>query len=159
VSSAVADLAEGTIHASIEIEATPEAVFDAMVEPEQLAIWWGSPETYRTSNWQVDLRPGGEWSAVAKGVKDGRSSVVRGRYLELERPRLLVYTWQPSWDDYVETTIRVELTETRTGTRVRVTHAGFGERLASATGHTDGWRRLLRWLDDHLRPLPKPSTA
>jgi uncharacterized protein YndB with AHSA1/START domain len=159
VSSAVADLAEGTIHASIEIVATPEAVYDAMVEPEQLAAWWGSPDTYRTSNWQVDLRPGGEWSASAKGVTDGRSGMVRGRYVELERPRLLVYTWQPSWDDFAETTIRVELTATRTGTRVRVTHSGFGDRLASATGHTQGWRRVLGWLDDHLGPLPKPSTG
>lgn len=159
MSSAVADLAEGTIHASIEIEATPEAVYDAMVEPEQLAAWWGSPDAYRTSNWQVDLRPGGSWSAVAKDVRDGRSSVVRGRYLELDRPRLLVYTWQPSWDDFAETTIRVELTPTRTGTRVRVTHTGFGDRLASATGHTEGWRLLLSWLDDHVGKLPKPSTA
>ncbi len=159
MSSAVADLAEGTIHASIEIEATPEAVFDAMVEPDQLAAWWGSPDTYRTSNWQVDLRTGGSWSADAKGVKDGRSGVVRGRYLEVERPRVLVYTWQPSWDGDVETTIRVELTPTRLGTRVRITHTGFGDRLASATGHTEGWRRVLGWLGDHLRPLPKPSTA
>jgi uncharacterized protein YndB with AHSA1/START domain len=72
---------------------------------------------------------------------------------------LLVFTWQPSWDDYAETTIRVELMPTGAGTRVRVTHTGFGERLASATGHTEGWRRLLRWLDDHLKPLPKPSTG
>jgi uncharacterized protein YndB with AHSA1/START domain len=159
VSSAVADLAEGTIHASIEIEATPEAVYDAMVEPEQLAAWWGSPDTYRTSNWQVDLRPGGEWSAVAKDVKDGRISVVRGRYLELDRPRLLVYTLQLCWDDLAETTIRIELTPTRLGTRARVTHTGFGDRLASATGHTEGWRRLLAWLDDHVGTLPKPSTG
>jgi uncharacterized protein YndB with AHSA1/START domain len=159
MSSAVADLAEGTIHASIEIEAAPEAVFDAMIEPEQLAAWWGSPDTYRTSNWQVDLRPGGEWSTQAKDVKDGRIAVVRGRYLELERPRLLVYTWQPSWDDFAETTIRVELTPTKTGTRVRVTHSGFGDRFASATGHTQGWRRVLSWLGDHVGRLPKPSTG
>jgi uncharacterized protein YndB with AHSA1/START domain len=159
VSSAVADLAEGTIHASIEIEATPDVVFNAMIDPEQLAAWWGSPETYRTSNWQVDLRPGGEWSTTAKNVSDGRNGVVRGRYLEVERPRLLVYTWQPSWDDFAETTIRVELTPTRTGTRVRITHSGFGDRLASATGHTAGWRRVLGWLEDHVGPMPKPSTA
>jgi uncharacterized protein YndB with AHSA1/START domain len=147
--TAVADVSQGTIHASIDIDAAPEAVFDALVEPEQLAAWWGSAETYRTFGWKVDLRPGGDWSAQAKNEVDGHEGSVRGKYLEIERPRLLVYTWQPSWDGFAETTIRVELSATATGTRVRVTHSGFGERAESAAAHAEGWKSVLSWLNAH----------
>jgi uncharacterized protein YndB with AHSA1/START domain len=147
--SAVADVTEGTIHASIDIDAAPEEVFDALVEPEQLAAWWGSADSYRTFDWKLDLRPGGEWSTQAKNVADGHESSVRGKYLEIERPRLLVYTWQPSWDGFAETTIVIELSAIATGTRVRVTHSGFGERAESAGGHAEGWKNVLSWLSAH----------
>lgn len=57
--SALSDFSAGTIHASIEIEAPPDVVWDALTEPAQLMSWWGSSELYRTFDWQVDLRPGG----------------------------------------------------------------------------------------------------
>ena len=148
--TAVADFSAGTIHAAIEIEAAPEAVFDALVEPAQLAAWWGSSDTYRTHDWQIDLRPGGEWSAQATGVVAAQSGVVKGKYVQIERPRLLVYSWQPSWDDFAETLIRVELLPTPKGTSVRITHTGFGDRTASGAGHANGWKRVLGWLERHL---------
>jgi uncharacterized protein YndB with AHSA1/START domain len=85
---------------------------------------------------------------IGASLRIGRE--MRGKYLEIERPRLLVYTWQPSWDDFVETTIRVELQAIATGTRVKVTHSGFGERAQSAAGHADGWTRVLGWLGGHF---------
>ncbi len=147
---AVADLVAGTIHAAVEIAAAPDAVFDALVDPEELALWWGSPDTYRTRDWRVDLRPGGGFSTRAKRVQDGRVTEVKGRYLEVERPRLLVHTWEQGPGVPDETVIRVELTPTNAGTRVRVTHSGFAEHGASAAAHTESWRRVLGWLDAHV---------
>jgi uncharacterized protein YndB with AHSA1/START domain len=146
--SAVADLEDGIVYASLELEAPPEAVFDAFTDPVQLASWWGSPDTYRTT-WQLDLRPGGAWSSEPKNVSDGRIERVHGEYLELDRPRLLVFTWKPSWENFAETVIRVEFTPTAIGTRVKVVHSGFGNRMQSATGHTQGWKRVLGWLAGH----------
>jgi uncharacterized protein YndB with AHSA1/START domain len=158
MSRALADVQAGTILASIEIEAAPEVVFDALVEPEQLMAWWGSDDTYRTSDWQVDLRPGGAWSARASSAHGEESSIVRGTYVEIDRPRLLVYTWQASWDGFAETLIRVELGASASGTRVKVTHTGFGERRESAAGHANGWCRVLEWLAEHaeVAALPTP---
>jgi len=34
-----------------------------------------------------------------------------------------------------------------TGTRVRVTQEGFAGDLANATGHGEGWKRVLGWLE------------
>jgi uncharacterized protein YndB with AHSA1/START domain len=147
--SALADLKDGVIHASIEIEAPPDAVFEAFTDPAQLAAWWGSPDTYSTTNWQVDLRPGGAWSSEPKSAADGSLSRVHGQYLEVDRPRLLVFTWQPSWENFHETVIRIEFSPTATGTHVKVVHSGFGERGVPAGSSAEGWKRVLGWLADH----------
>jgi uncharacterized protein YndB with AHSA1/START domain len=147
--SALSDFTAGTIHASIEIEAAPEVVWDALTEPAQLMSWWGSPDTYRTFDWQVDLRPGGKWSSRAERLDGSNQGVVHGEYLEVERPHVLVYTWIPSWDGDAETTIRMELAATAAGTRVKVRHSGFADRTASGAGHAQGWVRVLGWLAEH----------
>jgi uncharacterized protein YndB with AHSA1/START domain len=147
--SALADFKEGTIHASIEIEAPPEAVWDALTEPAQLASWWGSDDTYRTMNWQVDLRPGGKWNSDSARVDGSQAGNVHGEYLEVDKPRLLVYTWKASWDDFSETVIRMELTATARGTHVKVRHSGFAQRTSSGAGHAEGWKRVLGWLAAH----------
>lgn len=60
-----------------------------------------------------------------------------------------MYTWIASWDGDAETVIRMELTATDTGTRVKVRHSGFADRAASGAGHADGWVRVLGWLAEH----------
>lgn len=147
--SALADYSAGTIHASIEIDAPPDAVWEALTDPAQLASWWGSPDTYRTFNWEVDLRPGGKWTSDSARIDGSQAGNVHGEYLEVERPRLLVFTWKASWDDFAETLIRVDLTPTKSGTHVKIRHTGFGDRTAAGMGHTEGWRRVLGWLAGH----------
>jgi uncharacterized protein YndB with AHSA1/START domain len=147
--SALADFKEGIIYASIDIDAPPEVVWDALTDPAQLASWWGSPDTYKTFNWQVDLRPGGKWTSDSARHDGTQSGNVHGEYLEVDKPRLLVFTWKASWDDFAETLIRAELTATASGTHLKIRHSGFAERNASGMGHTEGWKRVLGWLAGH----------
>jgi uncharacterized protein YndB with AHSA1/START domain len=147
--TALADFKYGIIYASIEISAPPDVVWDALTDPAQLTSWWGSPDTYRTFNWEVDLRPGGKWTSDSANVDGSQTGRVHGEYREVERPRLLVFTWKASWDDFAETLIRVELAPATKGTHVKVRHSGFAERTASGTGHTEGWKRVLGWLSAH----------
>jgi uncharacterized protein YndB with AHSA1/START domain len=140
------DAAAGVVHATVEIDAAPERVFESFTTPEELAAWWGSDDTYHTERWTVDLRPGGRWHCHV----DGHRSTVGGEYLVVDPPRLLEYTWEPSWEDFYRTTIRVELAPNgRGGTRVTVTHSGFTDRAPSAEGHGQGWIRVLEWLRGH----------
>lgn len=147
--SALSDFQAGTIHASIDIDAAPEVVWDALTDPAQLASWWGSPDAYRTFDWEVDLRPGGKWSSKSERTDGTERGLVHGEYLRVERPHLLELTWLASWDGFAETVIRMELTATPTGTRVKVRHTGFAERLASGAGHSEGWKLVLGWLGGH----------
>ncbi|MBX7192783.1 MAG: SRPBCC domain-containing protein [Sandaracinaceae bacterium] len=141
---AVADLSRGVIHASVEIDAPPERVWDAITEPSQLASWWGG-ELYRTYDWSLDLRPGGAWSTKADG-KQGLTTV-HGEILELERPHRLVMSWHASWDGDARTVLRYELSETSRGTLVRVVLERFVDRPASCENHTQGWHLVLGWLE------------
>ena len=145
---AIADVASGVVKAEIEIEATPDRVFHSLTDPRELGAWWGSAE-YRTHSWQVDLRVGGKWSTIARAA-DGTEMTVDGEYLEVDPPRRLVFTWRPSWEGYAVTTVRCDLEPTAAGTRVRITHTGFGDNIDSAMGTGEGWKRVLEWLAAHL---------
>jgi uncharacterized protein YndB with AHSA1/START domain len=137
------------IKAEIEIAATPERVFRSLTDAAELEAWWGADDMYRTFDWVIDLRAGGKWSARARGA-DGMESTVDGEYLEVDPPKRLVYTWRPSWDDYAVTTVQYDLQPTATGTRLLVTHTGFGDRAMAASGTGEGWRRVLEWMGDYV---------
>src|SRR6266540_578764 len=120
--TATANVEQGTINAVVDIAARPEAVFRALTDPKELEAWWGSEDTYRTSDWKIDLRVGGQWSCAAKDPSGG-TQTVKGEYLAVDPPRLLEYTWLPSWEDFAPTTVRCELEATSTGTRPAVAAA------------------------------------
>ena len=145
----LANVDAGTVKAEIQLAASPERVFRSLTDPTELAAWWGSDEMYRTHSWTIDLRPGGKWSALARGA-DGSDMTIDGEYLEVDPPRRLVYTWRPSWDDYAVTTVRYDLVPTSAGTRLTVTHTGFQDRELAAAGTGEGWTRVLEWLADFV---------
>jgi len=147
-----------TIVAEIFIAAPPDRVFDALTDPKQMTQWWGEKGLYRLTENRVDLRVGGKWSTSGVGA-DGKEFSVDGEYLVIDRPRLLVYTWNPSFYHIVKTTVRCEL-EPRdvhglqhrgpqrvgTGTFVKILQEGFAGNLEAAQGHSRGWVRVLGWL-------------
>ena len=147
-----------TIVAEIFIAAPPARVFQAISDPSQTPQWWGQKGMYRTTESHVDLRPGGKWKSVGVGA-DGAPFHVEGEYLEVDPPRLLVHTWQPSWHELPRTVVRWELEpqgvhglhasgpqKSGTGTMVRIRHSGFAGNVEQATGHGEGWKRVLTWM-------------
>ncbi|MBA2706206.1 MAG: SRPBCC domain-containing protein [Gemmatimonadaceae bacterium] len=152
--SARADTVKGVVHVVADIAASPEAVFRALTDPRELAHWWGAEGVYRTERWEIDLRPGGKWKSYIaapenSGMADPRTpepQTVGGEYLTVDPPSLLEYTWLPSWDGFAVSTVRCEIEKTAAGSRLTVTHSGFGERSQSAKDHGEGWVRVIAWL-------------
>ncbi|MGI8508855.1 MAG: SRPBCC family protein [Gemmatimonadaceae bacterium] len=143
------DAEHGTVHASIDIAAPLERVFTALLDPRELAAWWGSVDTYRTRDWHVDPQVGGEWSTRTVGPSD-EEATVRGEYLVVDAPHVLEYTWRASWNDFAPTRVRYELAPTLvhgvSGTRLTVAHTGFyGFVGCAGTGsmQTLAWTRVL----------------
>jgi uncharacterized protein YndB with AHSA1/START domain len=152
---AVADLGAGTILATVEIAAPPERVFRALTSDE-VTRWWGSTDTYRTTEWVGDVRPGGRWRAAGVGA-DGQTFAVEGEFREIDPPRRLVQTWRAPWDGGNETVITYRLDPIDGGTRVTMRHEGFGERSASCHGHAHGWERVFGWLAGHFAAAPEKT--
>jgi uncharacterized protein YndB with AHSA1/START domain len=136
--------ASDTIVQEITIKGTAERIFAALTDPEERLKWWGGPEErFRISMFESDLRPGGKW--VMRGEAFGRPFTLVGEYREIERPRLLVFTWLPDWyENATETLVRWDLDEHDGVTTVRLTHSGLVTE-ASRENHS-GWLRILGWL-------------
>ena len=136
---------EDIVLAEIFVTAPPERVFAAITDPGQMLQWWGQKGMYRCTQFQTDLRPGGTWRT--DGVRgDGQPFHVGGEYLEVNPPRLLVYTWVASWTGDLRTTVRWELEATGDGTHVRIRHSGFAARPEAAQEHAQGWQHVLGWI-------------
>jgi uncharacterized protein YndB with AHSA1/START domain len=154
---ATSDTEKGTINVVADIAAPPDVVFRALTDPKQLAQWWGAPGMYETERWEVDLRPGGKWVSHIKGKegdamgpRDGAEQLVRGEYITVDPPRLLEYTWSPSWDGFAVTTVRCEIEPTPTGSRLTLVHSGFAGRPEMVTAHSEGWVRVLGWFSSWI---------
>jgi uncharacterized protein YndB with AHSA1/START domain len=153
---AVADLAAGTVLASVEIARPADRVFRALTEPRELMAWWGSPETYRAHSWTADFRVGGRWRCDGKSA-DGRPYSVQGEFLEIVPPRRLVQTWQYDWEQgQPETKLTYTLDEIPGGTRLTVRHEGFRSQEGCAS-HAQGWERVLEWLVAYIDAYDRPG--
>jgi uncharacterized protein YndB with AHSA1/START domain len=152
---ALADLGEGSILAVVEIAAPCARVFKAL-SSEEITSWWGSSDTYHTTHWIGDVRPGGKWQSSGVSVT-GETFSVGGEYLEVSPPHRLVHTWIASWDGNNETTVSYHLESVPNGTRLTLRHIGFDSRTESCAGHANGWERVLGWLASHLSSAYGPS--
>ena len=65
------------IVAEIDIDAPPERVFQAWIDPKQRLVWWGDDQTYRCTKMDSGLRVGGQWLTEGKGM-EGKAFTVRG---------------------------------------------------------------------------------
>jgi uncharacterized protein YndB with AHSA1/START domain len=144
-----------TIIEEITIEARAERVFAALTSPEERVKWWGREGRFKATHMESDLRPEGKW--IMRGIGVGGSQfTVQGVYREIQQPRLLSFTWLPSWrDDAGETLVRFDLEEKDGVTTVRVTHSGLTTEK-SRTAH-GGWPDILGWLRAYIERSETPS--
>ena len=103
-------------------EASRPRVFEAWTRPEWLKQW-AAPGPLETPVAEVDLRVGGAYRMHMR-APDGTEHRVRGKYLEVDPPRRLVYTWSWETDDF-ESVVTVEFHERGAATEIVLRHEGF----------------------------------
>jgi uncharacterized protein YndB with AHSA1/START domain len=139
------------ICSEIEVAVPPARVFDAISQPAELKQWWGGDESFPTTLLEFDPRKGGKWRMVC-GKPDGKHVVNGvhefkhdGEILEFDPPRALAYTWITNFheDPSRRTVVRWELTPTKLGTRVKVTHSGLAQENIVRNDYAKGWPGVL----------------
>jgi uncharacterized protein YndB with AHSA1/START domain len=139
---------EDAIISEIDISAPPGRVFEALTNSDQLMRWF-TDGSCPVKFWQMDARLGGKYSyATEKSniVVNGVSVFkCRGEILEIDPPRLLVYTWIANWhlDPDKKTIVRWELTPTASGTHVKVTHSGLAQEPEARADYSGGWSGVV----------------
>jgi uncharacterized protein YndB with AHSA1/START domain len=75
-----------------------------------------------------------------------------GEILELDPPRLIVYTWLANFHDDPQrrTVVRWDLTPTATGTHVKVTHSGLASEPESSRAYAGGWPGVLAEIKQYV---------
>ena len=152
--------------AEIEILAPPDRVFAALTEQPQLFLWWGREPSVELTSFEMDARVGGHWQftcipnskrpadAIAAQLEQNAAQefIAHGEVLEIDPPRLLIWSWTANWhrDPLLATVVRWELTPTRSGTLVRVTHSGLTNDAAAHKDYNSGWVGVLRLLNGFL---------
>lgn len=107
----MADTVEAYVNQTFK--ASPERVFDAWLDPEFVAQWMSaalkqlglSGDIRRV---EIDARVGGQFTF--SDMRDAGEAVHWGTYLEIDRPRKLVFTWFTSDEQEQEDSSVVTLT-------------------------------------------------
>jgi uncharacterized protein YndB with AHSA1/START domain len=138
---------DDTIVQEIKVRGSAERIFEALTNPDQLVKWWGTEGKFQATHVECDLRPGGKWKMHVQGG-GGTVSTVAGEYREIERPRLLVFTWIREQEHSSETLVRWDLEEKNGVTTVRVTHSGLT--TESLRARNNGWPLIVGLLQTYV---------
>lgn len=112
--------------------APPDEVFRAWTDPELLSRWF-CPNPQLELSFRGTVAAGSDWE-----LEMGGRHRVHGRYLIVEAPSVLEFTWQWSHED-AASVVRVEIGSTADGTtRLRLIHRDLADD-AEAEGHLVGW--------------------
>ena len=120
---------------------TPARMYDHFTKDELLVLWWAEVAT-------VVPEPGGAYLLEWPNAK----WTLRGEVREVDPGKRLVFTW--AWDhapDAPTRIVTVEFLPEGAGTKLRITHAAYGEGEDEAKerqGHLMGWTAVLGRLRD-----------
>lgn len=140
-----------TVH---EFKASAERVFDAWLDPAKVRSWGAQPlpgmPHIDVRRVEIDARVGGRFTF--SDMREEGEAVHWGTYLEIDRPRRLVFTWFTSEEEEREDNSVVTLTiePLAEGCRATIVHsmdarwADYEEQTARA------WGLMLRQIDMDL---------
>ena len=129
------------------VKATAEEIFELWTKPDLMARWMSPFPGAVDCKASCDFRPGGSYSLVMSSEESKRE--VTGTYVQIDRPRKLVFTWIGPLTNDVSTLVTVELNPRGDETDLVLTH----KRLPTPAiheGHTRGWGHILDHLADAI---------
>ncbi len=139
-----------TIEQTYLIRGLPGDVWDALVNPDRIAVWSGKSADFKPE-------PGVEY-----WLWDGD---IRGTVLEADTNKRLVQTWKPRNWDIEDSVVIFELVPTEEGTQVNLTHENVQD--WDYDGTAEGWdiyylgaiKRMIEGTSEDREPTTKKRAS
>ena len=130
-----------TVTVRRRFQAPAERVFDAWLDPAAIGQWMFGPNLRDEEivGLTVDARVGGRFSFVVR--RGGQEIDHVGKYLEIDRPRRLAFTWGITGISVDETDVTVEIVPLDEGCELMLTHRNVWSDYAERT--QAGWTTMV----------------
>jgi uncharacterized protein YndB with AHSA1/START domain len=140
-----------TVRVTRRFTASPERVFDAWLDPARAGQFLFATPTGKMVRAEVDPRVGGRFTFTDR--RDGEDVDHTGEYLEIDRPRRLVFTFAVPKYSSVVTRVAIDIVPAGMGCELTLTHEGVLPEYEQRT--ESGWGKILDGLATAIgRDLP-----
>jgi uncharacterized protein YndB with AHSA1/START domain len=130
---------QASVRVTRRFTASAERVFDAWLDAEKVGRWLFATPTGEMVRVEIDTRVGGRFTIVER--REGEEVEHTGEYLEIDRPRLLVFTFSVPRYSNVETLVTVEIVPVETGCELTLLHERVLPEYRDRT--ESGWSGIL----------------
>jgi uncharacterized protein YndB with AHSA1/START domain len=128
-----------TVRVTHRFSASAERVFDAWLDPQKACKFLFATLTGQMVRVEIDARVGGVYCFVDR--RNGEDVEHTGEYLEIDRPRRLVFTFLVPKYSQESTKVIIDILQQGTGCELTLTHEGVPPEYASP--NEAGWTRIL----------------
>lgn len=143
--------AAATVRVTRRFDASAERVFDAWLDPQKAGTFLFATASGRMMRADIDARVGGSFCFVDR--RGGEDIEHTGTYLQIDRPRRLVFTFSVPKYSPATTRVTIDIVPLDTGCELTLTHEGVLPEYASRT--ESGWTGIL----DGLASAPSRNPA
>jgi uncharacterized protein YndB with AHSA1/START domain len=135
-----------TVRVTHRFIASPERVFDAWLDPAKASKFLFTTPTGQMVKVEIDPQVGGHFAIVDR--RDGEDVAHTGEYLEIDRPRRLVFTFGVPKYSSLMTTVTIDIVPLESGCELTLTHEGVPPEYEQP--NISGWTRILEGLAANL---------
>ena len=122
------------------INASPETLFDAWLDPSMLAKFMTPGPDMSVPEAKTDAREGGRFLVVMRAGDQDLPH--EGTYKVIDRPNRLAFTWESPMSTMEDSTVTIDFAPVDGGTKLTLSHVRFPSE-ESRSNHEAGWGRIL----------------
>jgi uncharacterized protein YndB with AHSA1/START domain len=138
----------GSIERDLEVDASPEVVFEVISRPEHIQEWWADEARFAPV-------PGNAGELFWRDEASGDTMTVALTVVDVDPPKRFSFRWCYAGPERTGESLLVtfDLAPTGAGTRVRMTESGFREQGWQAAVLEEQYRDHESGWDHHLSRL------
>ena len=137
-----------TVRVARHFETSAERVFDAWLDPNRAGRWLFATPTGQMVRVEIDVRIGGSFVFVDR--RNGEDVEHKGEYLEMDRPKRLVFRFVVPKYSSIYTRVAIDIVPAGRGCNLTLVHEGVLPEYKEQT--QSGWKAILDALAGCVAP-------